>query len=158
MVVTYAETFGMGSVIDRFKLFAKGMSGGARTRAAMAGAYKARELIEEDMARPKTGLQWPDRPPDRKMPVRSSSPSETPASQGGQLLHKLTVKQAGPGVAHLESGDKHAWWMEFGFTTKDGGFHIRPWMRPIVDRNRSDIEAEMKRAMMTKEVTGWRLG
>ena len=150
MIATYAETVGMGGVIDRFKLFAKGMSTGARTRAAVAGAKAAREFIQLDMRQNKSGIQWPDRPPKRPMPRRSASPTETPAEQSGQLISSLDVVPVGNGVAHLETDEKVAWFMEFGFTTKDGGFHIRPWMRPVVDKHRDDIQAVMKKAMMTK--------
>lgn len=150
MISTYVETFGMNTAMQRFMLYKKAMNVSNLTDAAFAGAELARELVEESMGEPKTGISWPNR--DGRMPNTSSSPSETPAEQTGELInslevHKLASINPYTGRASLESRHKHALLMEFGFTTSDGGFHIRPWMRRTIDENRDEIQDEMRQVM-----------
>ena len=128
--------------MDRIRGHRRRMSPGRRTEAALAGAREADFHIKQEMLMPKSGIKWPN------LPVTSSKLGEFPAVQSGDLIDALTVKRAGPGAAILEAVNKEGWMMEFGFTTKDGMFHIRPWMRPGIDRYRGEIKDAMKAEMM----------
>lgn len=145
MIVTVAETTGFAGAYNRIARHKKMMSQARLSDAALAGADMADKLISIGMDRPKSGIHWTN------LPERSSSPSETPAVQSGELIGRMeTSKMPGrPGVgkAALEARGSHAVFMEFGFMTKDGGFHIRPFMRPGIDKYRGAIHAAMRAEM-----------
>lgn len=140
-IITTVETYGFGSVFDRIETHKRNMSPERRTRAAVAGAKLAKVLLTADMKVPKSGIQWPN------LPRRSSSPAETPAYQSGDMASMMRVNSIGDGVAELEAYSREAWFMEFGFMTRDGSFHIRPWMAPGVQMHRGEIRAAMKAEM-----------
>ena len=146
MLVTSVETYGMGGAMDRLRGYKKRMSPARLGNAAYAGAAMAESLIKAEMLSPKSGIQWPN------LPNISSKSGEMPAVQSGELINKMNAERMASspsvGVAKLEAKGKHAWWMELGFTTKDGGFHIRPFMRPGIQKHRSKIIAAMKFEMM----------
>ena len=145
MLGTAVEVVGMSAVYGRAQSHISAMSPARLASAALAGADKADDLISEEMDRPKSGRMWPN------LIERSSSPAETPAVQSGELLARMKTYKlpsyAGHGRAALDASSKQAAFMEFGFTTRDGGFHIRPFMRPGVDKYRRQILAAMKGAM-----------
>ena len=142
MLGTTVDVVGMSAVYDRARIHQTRMSPASLSAAALAGADRANELISEEMDRPKSGIKWPN------LIERSSSPAETPAVQSGELLARMrTYKMpsfAGHGRAALDASGKQAAFMEFGFTTRDGMFHIRPFMRPGVDKYRRQILAAMR--------------
>ena len=91
------------------------------------------------------------------MPVKSSygPKKEIPAIQLGGLVGSLKVEHTGRGKAELVATAWQAKMMEFGFTTRDGAFHIRPFMRPTLEKYRDEIEGAVKNKMRTlKLATG----
>ena len=145
MIITVAETTGFAGAYGRIARHKKMMSQVRLSDAALAGADMADKLISVGMDRPKSGIFWGN------LPERSSSPSETPAVQSGELIGRMETRKLasrpGVGTAALEANSFHAVLMEFGFMTKDGGFHIRPFMRPGIDKYRGAIHAAMRAEM-----------
>jgi len=148
-VVTFQQTTGFSAVFSQLSAHEKSLQMSRLSDAAVHGAELAREFIEDEMGQPKGGIFW-NRP---DLPNTSSSPSEFPAEQTGALVDSLEVVRLasypGVGRAALQTniamdGARHGWLMEFGFTTSDGGFHIRPWMRPIIDMNSKRLNEEMQ--------------
>ena len=109
---------------------------------ALSGAQKAKDLLIADMALPKGGTFH------RGNRVPSSKEGETPAIQSGQIVDNTEATRGqlktGKGEAFLDSSGQHAILMEFGWTTKDGQLHSRPFHRTIVARYREEILAEMR--------------
>jgi len=144
---TTVEMFGLENVYTGIQRHIRSFSGPKLSDVALAGAEKARELIVAEMAIPKSGRQYVNRP---DLPNRSAAKNEFPAIQTRELADNMKaskmLSRPGLGMAKLETTSQQAWWQEFGFTTKDGGFHIHPFMRPGVDKNRGEI----KDAMMAK--------
>jgi hypothetical protein len=146
------ETFGMNTPIERFKLYKRTMRQENLADAALAGADMAEELVKEDMRENKTGRTWPN------LPRVSSAPGETPAIQSMELHNSLFTEKMPSispsiGRAKLETDHDHSLWMEYGFTTRDGAFHSRPFMRPIVDQHRDDIQKRMREVMRMKQAS-----
>ena len=134
MISTSVTTSGMPAAILRLNTHRKLMSYTNMLAASTAGAEKAKELIVAEMALPKSGRRW------WNLQNRSSAKGEMPAIQSGELVVKMNVRPAaGRGKAELVAEGKHALWMEFGFTTRDGGFHIRPFMRPGIAKYINEI-------------------
>jgi len=145
-IITHVETQGFNTVLERIRGHKISMSDSNRTDAAVAGAELAMELLIDDMVQGKHGIQW------WNLPNRSSSPSETPAFQTGEMADEMQVipNVEGAGTAALDATSRQAWFMEFGFTTRGASgvsFHIRPWMRPGIVKHREDIRAVMLKAM-----------
>ena len=144
----------MNDAMDRFKFYKQAMRQENLADAALAGADMAEELVKEDMRENKTGRSWPT------LPRVSSAEGETPAIQSLALhdslfTEKLPSISPSIGRAKLETDHDHGLWMEYGFTTSDDAFHSRPFMRPIIDQNRGDIEDVMQDVMRAKQaVTG----
>lgn len=140
----------MNSALERFKVWKRAMNAENLSDAALAGADLAEELVKEDMRENKTGRTWPN------LPRVSSREGETPAIQSLELhdslfTEKMPSMNPSIGRAKLETDSDHGLWMEYGFTTKDGGFHQRPFMRPIVDQYRDDIMNRMRTVMRMKQ-------
>jgi hypothetical protein len=151
VIFSTVETFGMNTVIESFKIYKQSMKQENLADAALAGADLAEELVKEDMRENKTGRTWPN------LPRVSSREGETPAIQSLALHNSLfTEKMASIapniGRAKLETDHDHGLWMEYGFTTRDGAFHSRPFMRPIVDQYRDDIRERMQEVMRARQV------
>ena len=151
MILSTIETFGMNTAIESFKIYKQSMRQENLAEAALAGADLAEELVKEDMRENKTGRAFPH------LPRVSSRDGETPAIQSLELhdslfTEKLTSIAPHIGRAKLETDHDHGLWMEYGFTTRDGAFHSRPFMRPIVDQNRADIQSRMQEVMRMSQV------
>jgi hypothetical protein len=150
VIFSTVETFGMNTAIESLKIYKQSMRQENLGDAALAGADLAEELVKEDMRENKTGRTWP------ALPRVSSREGETPAIQSLALHNSLFTEKLASiaphiGRAKLETDHDHGLWMEYGFTTRDGAFHSRPFMRPIVDQNRADIQARMRDVMRMKQ-------
>ena len=110
--------------------------------AAYAGAEAAENLIASEMFDGKSGIQYSN------LPNRSSSPTETPAVQSGELVERMEARRLPStptgGRAELVAEGKHAWWMELGWMGSGGIFHIRPFMRPGIAKHRAHIASVMQ--------------
>ncbi|RLA03949.1 MAG: hypothetical protein DRQ45_01845, partial [Gammaproteobacteria bacterium] len=145
---TTVEMFGLENVYTGIQRHIRSFSGPKLSDVALAGAEKARELIVAEMAIPKSGRQYKNRP---DLPNRSAAKNEFPAIQTRELVDNMKasrmLSRPGLGMAKLETTSQQAWWQEFGFTTKDGKVHMHPFMRPGVDKHMGEIKAAMRAKM-----------
>lgn len=142
-IVTNVTSTGWDGLRERINRHKEARSPKRLQEQAYRGAVFARHALIEDMMRPKSGEWYPGNL------VLSSAEGQTPAIQSGELVENTDAKR-GPlskdmGTAYLDSTGKHAIWMEFGWTTRDGKVHYRPFHRTIIARNRDKILAEMKK-------------
>lgn len=151
VISTGTHTTGFGPVFARLAQHRKMRTPARLQRAAMAGAKTMQHLVTSEMLQSKSGIQWPGAQGGKAMPSRSSSPSEMPAVQSAELIDSMEVhglpSSMTEGVAALDANSKQAWFMEFGFMTKDGGFHIRPFMRPGREKFDFEIRLAMRQEM-----------
>ena len=123
----------------------KRMSPANRTRAALRGAEVAASLVTLDMSTAKSGIWW------RNLDKPSSKSGEMPAIQSADLVNSFETHVIGVGAAAWEANMPYAFWLERGWVQlKDDKpvFHIRPFMKPGVDKHRRAIKAAMRAAMM----------
>lgn len=139
------ETTGFDELNTRIQGHQKRFSRFQLEAAAIAGAEKAEEWLKEDLRKPKSGRKWP------RLPEVSSRQDETPAVQSGELIENTRAKKGKStkykAEAYLDSEGKHAFWMEFGWTTRDGQVHYRPFHRTFVAGKAAELQKVMRDAL-----------
>ena len=147
-VVTVTSS-GFPSVWGRIEKHRAARSTERLNEASVAGAEYARTyMINQMQYGSKTGRKY------KKLPRRSSRMNtnpmytpEFPAEQSGELIRSLSVQVVGRDKAELTSDSPHAMWMEFGFTTKDGVIHYRPFMRTTIGSQKKQILDKMRKVI-----------
>lgn len=126
---------GVGKVIDRvldIDVDAKV----AQTAAAKRMAYRTVEEMAVHIREPKSGVHY------SRYPRPSGTSGGYPAEQWGNLIEKMVVRVAKVGNATLTIGAglprPYAFWLEYGWSTKNGNFHIFPFVRPTVESLRDE--------------------
>jgi len=108
----------------------------AQTPAATGMADRTIEEMAKRIRAPKSGVQY------SKYPNPSGVQGGYPAEQFGKLIESMNVHITRAGNASLTIGQglprPYALYLELGWTTKDGQFHIFPFIRPTVESMRDE--------------------
>ena len=101
----------------------------------LGGAQLIRsEAVKSIMQGPKTGRIYEKYNPRRTH--RASAPGQAPASDTGNLVSQIQVKQTNPDEVVVESGANYSKFLEFG-TSK---ILPRPFLFPATERSRPKIQ------------------
>ena len=91
------------------------------------------EAIKSIQTGSKSGVMYQMYNPRREH--RASAPGEAPASDTGNLVSKITVKQKSLNVVHVESNADYSAFLEYG-TSK---MEARPFMFPAFEKSKKPI-------------------
>jgi len=104
------------------------------------------EAIKSIQTGAKSGVMYQMYNPRREH--RASAPGQAPASDTGNLVSKITVKQKSLNVVHVESNADYSAYLEYG-TSK---MEARPFMFPAFERSKKPIvDAVFKRVIQKIE-------
>jgi len=104
------------------------------------------EAIKSIQTGAKSGVMYQMYNPRREH--RASAPGQAPASDTGNLVSKITVKQKSLNVVHVESNADYSAYLEYG-TSK---MEARPFMLPAFERSKKPIvDAVFKRVIQKIE-------
>lgn len=108
----------------------------AQTPAANAMGQRTVEEMAERIRRSKSGVHY------SKYPRPSGTSGGYPAEQWGGLIGSIVIRTTRAGNATLTIGAglprPYAFWLEYGWSTKNGNFHIFPFVRPTVESLRDE--------------------
>jgi len=109
------------------------------------------EAIKSIQTGSKSGIVYEKYNPRRTH--RASAPGEAPASDTGNLVSKIIVKQDGQDKANVESNANYSAFLEFG-TSK---MEPRPFLFPAFEKSRKPIEKAVFKRVVKKieEITKW---
>ena len=100
------------------------------------------EAIKSIQQGAKSGIVYEKYNPRRTH--RASAPGEAPASDTGNLVSKITVKQKSKNITNVESNANYSAFLEYG-TSK---MQPRPFMLPAFEKSKKPItEATFKRVV-----------
>lgn len=150
LITTTVTTTGFDRVLERIRLHQSARSPDKLQKAAMAGAELGAKILRHKMVMgPQTGTWYKGFP--RRSSITNTDAKwtrEYPAVQSGQLIDSIDAKPGRStrykGEAFLDASGEHAMWMEFGFQTKDGVVHYRPFMRTMTMQHEGELMAEMR--------------
>tara|TARA_R110001599_G_scaffold34315_1_gene109970 strand:- start:38 stop:487 length:450 start_codon:yes stop_codon:yes gene_type:complete len=91
------------------------------------------EAIKSIQTGAKSGVMYQKYNPRREH--RASAPGQSPASDTGNLVSKITVKQKSLNVVHVESNADYSAFLEYG-TSK---MEARPFMLPAFEKSKKPI-------------------
>ena len=91
------------------------------------------EAIKSIQTGAKSGVMYQKYNPRREH--RASAPGQAPASDTGNLVSKITVKQKSLNVVHVESNADYSAFLEYG-TSK---MQPRPFMLPAFEKSKKPI-------------------
>ena len=91
------------------------------------------EAIKSIQTGAKSGVMYQKYNPRREH--RASAPGQAPASDTGNLVSKITVKQKSLNVVHVESNADYSSFLEYG-TSK---MEARPFMFPAFEKSKKPI-------------------
>ena len=91
------------------------------------------EAIKSIQTGAKSGVMYQKYNPRREH--RASAPGQSPASDTGNLVSKITVKQKSLNVVHVESNADYSAFLEYG-TSK---MEARPFMFPAFEKSKKPI-------------------
>ena len=91
------------------------------------------EAIKSIQTGAKSGVMYQKYNPRREH--RASAPGQSPASDTGNLVSKITVKQKSLNVVHVESNADYSSFLEYG-TSK---MEARPFMFPAFEKSKKPI-------------------
>ena len=91
------------------------------------------EAIKSIQSGAKSGVMYQKYNPRREH--RASAPGQSPASDTGNLVSKITVKQKSLNVVHVESNADYSSFLEYG-TSK---MEARPFMFPAFEKSKKPI-------------------
>ena len=91
------------------------------------------EAIKSIQTGAKSGVMYQKYNPRREH--RASAPGQAPASDTGNLVSKITVKQKSLNVVHVESNADYSSFLEYG-TSK---MEARPFMLPAFEKSKKPI-------------------
>jgi len=111
------------------------------------------EAIKSIQTGAKSGVMYQKYNPRREH--RSSAPGQSPASDTGNLVSKIIVKQKSLNVVHVESNADYSAFLEFG-TSK---MQPRPFMFPAFEKSTKPILNAVFRRVVKKieEFTKWQI-
>ena len=92
-----------------------------------------KEAVRSIQQDPKTGIVYQKYNPRRQH--RASAPGQAPASDTGNLVSKIIVKQKSKNVTQVESGADYSKFLEYG-TSK---MEPRPFLFPAFEKSRNKI-------------------
>jgi len=111
------------------------------------------EAIKSIQTGAKSGVMYQKYNPRREH--RASAPGQAPASDTGNLVSKITVKQKSLNVVHVESNADYSSFLEYG-TSK---MEARPFMFPAFEKSKKPILNAVFNRVKKKieEFTKWQI-
>lgn len=139
---------GAGRILERVRQIEKDAEE-ARTPATSEMAQRTAEEMERRIREPKSGRQYP------QYPRPSGVSGGYPAYQWGGLVGSIDTRVTAMGNASLTVGSglprPYALFLELGWATKDGSYHIFPFIRPTVESLRDEYTG-IVRAEVAKHI------
>ena len=102
------------------------------------------EAIKSIQTGAKSGVMYQKYNPRREH--RASAPGQSPASDTGNLVSKIIVKQKSSDVVHVESNADYSAFLEYG-TSK---MQPRPFMFPAFEKSKKPIVDAVFKRIVTK--------
>ena len=102
------------------------------------------EAIKSIQTGAKTGIVYQKYNPRRQH--RASAPGQAPASDTGNLVSKITIRQDGKDKTNVESNAHYSAYLEYG-TSK---MEPRPFMFPAFEKSRQPIEQAVFKRVVKK--------